>query len=486
MLMLATLFALLLIIVQIALATFVLVRAWRYRPTRLYTYLTVSIIIVIASTLVRDVAPDPEAAYPALAALVIGVSFYVTFLMQLLSALFVPQWWEGRRPIIWISLPYLSITALVSADLVLKLGIFIDGARFDDLYRLNYVMPAALGLILLSFFGQVVSLGILVVAFFTPRYRSARRLIVMLGLATIFSISLGFTAGQTFGFVARIVTLVQTLPVFVALAYLILGTRLFTPTRAALDMALQSLREAVAVIDQEDLVTFANPSVGALGIQSDQPFSVQLAAEQRAAIEPLMQGEGSETRLTYNNRQFDVSIAPVRDERGVRRGSLLLARDITERAERDAQLEAERARLAATVAQLEQSQHERASLSAAIRALSLPLIPVLPGVLILPLIGDFSAERISEFISVLLEGIERRRAHTVLIDLTGLPLLDWAGAQGLLSGINAASLLGARCILVGVSPEVAQALVALDLPLDELVTAANLEQAVLARVARRG
>jgi rsbT co-antagonist protein RsbR len=485
MLMLATLFALLLIVVQTALATFVLVRAWRYRPTRLYAYLTTSNIIVIASTLVRDVAPDPAAAYPALAILVIGVSFYITFLMQLLSALFVPQWWEGRRPIIWISLPYFIITALISTDLVLQLGIFTDGARFDDLYRLNYVMPAALGLIMLSFVGQIVSLGILAVAFFTPRHRSARGPIILLALATLFAISLGFTAGQTFGIVARIITLVQTLPVFAVLAYLILGTRLFTPTRAALDMALQSLSEAVAVIDQEGLVTFANPSVGALGIQYNQPLSAQLAVEQRVAIEQLIQGEGGELRLIYDERQFDVSIAPVHDERGVRLGSLLLARDITERAERDSQLEAERARLAATVAQLEQSQRERAGLSAAIRALSLPLIPVLPGVLILPLVGDFSAERISEFIGVLLEGIERRHAHTVLIDLTGLPLLDMTGAQGLLSGISAAALLGARCILVGVRPEVAEALVALGLPLNELATAATLEQAVLARIGRR-
>lgn len=86
---------------------------------------------------------------------------------------------------------------------------------------------------------------------------------------------------------------------------------------------------------------------------------------------------------------------------------------------------------------------------------------------------------------MLLEGIERRHAHTVLIDLTGLPLLDMAGAQGLLSGISAAALLGARCVLVGVRPEVAQALVALGLSLHELITAATLEQAVLTRVGRR-
>ena len=49
------------------------------------------------------------------------------------------------------------------------------------------------------------------------------------------------------------------------------------------------------------------------------------------------------------------------------------------------------------------------------------------------LIGDFDGARIEEFITVLMTGIERASAQLVLIDITDMPLLDTAGAAGLLA-----------------------------------------------------
>jgi len=117
-----------------------------------------------------------------------------------------------------------------------------------------------------------------------------------------------------------------------------------------------------------------------------------------------------------------------------------------------------------------------------VRSLSLPLIPVLPGVLVMPLIGEFNSARMQEFLEVLLQGIETRRASTVMLDITGLARLDAEGAQGLLTGMRAASLLGARCMLVGVQPEVAQALIATGITLSDVPTAATLEQAVVGQL----
>jgi anti-anti-sigma regulatory factor len=182
--------------------------------------------------------------------------------------------------------------------------------------------------------------------------------------------------------------------------------------------------------------------------------------------------------MALGARQIEFSVAPVADTRGRLQGTLLLGRDVTEVLERSAQLERERQRLAATVRELEDEQAERAQLAATVQELSLPLIPVLEGVLVLPLIGAFDSARIAEFTSVLLEGVERERARLVLIDITGMPLLDTHGAAGLLRGVRAAALIGARCVLVGVRPEIAQSLVSLGVPLAELAIAATLQQAV--------
>lgn len=481
--MLTTVFALVVLVIETALATFVAARAWSFRPSRLFVYLAAAIIAVIASTLVRDTAPTPEAAYPALAALVVGVAVYITLLLLLVSALFVPQWWEGRRPIIWICLPYVLITAALALEFVGRLGVVASGARFEEIYRLTYVQPAAGVLIGLSFLGQLVVIVILGVAYFNPRQRQFRGPILFLAAALIFSLALGALAGR-FSIVARLATLVQTIPVLVVLGYAILGTRLFTPTRAALDLALQALREAVAVADEAGAVTYANPSAAALGFQVGRPLTEQIGSGDGAAIAQLIDGDGGDLGMRLGERQLELAVTPVRDPRGARRGTLLLARDVTEIAQRSSQLERERGRLAAAVEQLETAQRQRESLAQEVRSLSLPMIPVLPGVLILPLVGDFSGERINDFITVLLEGIERRKAGTVLIDITGLSLLDTVGAHGLLSGVRAAALLGARCVLVGVRPEVAQSLVSLGLSLEEIVTAPTLEQAVTARIGR--
>jgi anti-anti-sigma regulatory factor len=113
-----------------------------------------------------------------------------------------------------------------------------------------------------------------------------------------------------------------------------------------------------------------------------------------------------------------------------------------------------------------------------VRGLSLPLIPVLDGVLVPPLIGAFHSARIAEFAQVLLDGIERSGARLVLLDMTGMPLIDQPAAAGLLRGMRAAALLGARCVLVGVRPEIAEELGALDAPLGAMHTAPTLQQAL--------
>jgi rsbT co-antagonist protein RsbR len=52
----------------------------------------------------------------------------------------------------------------------------------------------------------------------------------------------------------------------------------------------------------------------------------------------------------------------------------------------------------------------------------------------------------------------------------------------ILSGIKAASLLGARCVLAGIRPEIAQTLVALGIPMDDISTTSTLQQAIQSRV----
>jgi anti-anti-sigma regulatory factor/PAS domain-containing protein len=435
------------------------------------------------TSLVRAMVTDSAGAYAAGVVANLNLGALSMVFLLFFSALFVPQWWQGSRPIRWICIPHALVLVVLCIDLIGRAGLITNGQTLvDGEYRWNLVQPGA-WIVLVLF---TVSWGLLLVilAFAFVRERRTRPLIGLLFLAIAISSTIGLF-GSRLGLPERVDGLFQTALFLAALAYAVLRTRLFTPTRAALDLALQALREAVAVLDRDGEVVYANPQAAALGFGVGQPAAPALhgaGAEPSVVADLVAQAEQGTQRtlspMALGARQIEFSVAPVADTRGRLQGTLLLGRDVTEVLERSAQLERERQRLAATVRELEDEQAERAQLAATVQELSLPLIPVLEGVLVLPLIGAFDSARIAEFTSVLLEGVERERARLVLIDITGMPLLDTHGAAGLLRGVRAAALIGARCVLVGVRPEIAQSLVSLGVPLAELATAATLQQAV--------
>lgn len=487
--MLSSLLALAIIIFQTMLVTFITVRSRDRFASRIFIGFSIVLISMIGGVLLRDVASTPTAAYVSLGLSTVMLAYYFTLLLLLLSALFVPQWWEGpallQRPIFWISLPYFLIAIAISLDLLGGLGFVVNGIRFEDVYRLNYVHSTGQVLILLGAIGQLVLLAMVGFAFFDPRHRQVRPAIVLLALCFLFSFVMGALTPRL-GRTGNLITQIQIFPMVGALGYLVLGTGLFSPTRAALDMALGALREAIAVTDDSGAIVFANPSARRLGLQVNQPLDAYFGFH----VGEVLAGRASDDdRIAFGlrtaERYLEVVIVPIRDPRDEHQGALVLVRDVSEAARYQSLLETERARLAATLADLQDARQQEERLVATVRSLSLPLIPVLPGVLVMPLIGEFRGARMNEFLDALLQGIETRRASTVMLDITGVTRLDAEGAHGLMTGIRAAALLGARCVLVGVQPEVAQALIATGVTLSDVPTAATLEQAVVGQLARK-
>jgi len=131
-----------------------------------------------------------------------------------------------------------------------------------------------------------------------------------------------------------------------------------------------------------------------------------------------------------------------------------------------------------TLAELHAALSEREQLSTAVRALSSPVVPVLEGILVMPLIGVIDSERASILVASLLQAIEQHGAHMVIIDVTGVPLIDTQVARVLLDAIAGAQLLGAQTVVVGVRPELAQTIVGLGVDLSHVITRSDLQSAV--------
>ncbi len=113
--------------------------------------------------------------------------------------------------------------------------------------------------------------------------------------------------------------------------------------------------------------------------------------------------------------------------------------------------------------------------TAAIQELSAPLIPIYRGVLVLPLVGTIDSRRAATIMQTLLDGVARRGALVVLLDITGVPVVDTGVAHHLIQAARAVRLLGAEIVVVGISPESAQTIVQLGLDLSTLLTRADLQ-----------
>jgi rsbT co-antagonist protein RsbR len=121
---------------------------------------------------------------------------------------------------------------------------------------------------------------------------------------------------------------------------------------------------------------------------------------------------------------------------------------------------------------------ENAQQREVIRDLSVPVLPVTSTTLVMPLIGALDTARLQQAQEQALQAIERTAARRLVLDITGVPLVDSQVAQGLLGVVQAARLLGADAVLVGVRPEVAQTVVGLGLMLPGLRTYADLQTAL--------
>lgn len=112
-----------------------------------------------------------------------------------------------------------------------------------------------------------------------------------------------------------------------------------------------------------------------------------------------------------------------------------------------------------------------------ITELSSPILQVGRGVLAMPLMGTFAADRAARMTAELLTAVTDLRARTVILDLTGLQDIDAQTMELLLRTNSAVALLGCRCILCGISPKTAKLIVGLG-KTSPLKTVATLQDAL--------
>jgi len=192
-------------------------------------------------------------------------------------------------------------------------------------------------------------------------------------------------------------------------------------------------------------------------------------------------------RVRKDGSQFwaNVIVTALRDESGKLLGFAKITRDLSERkqmeealrrarAESEKKVEERTADLTKANEAIQAELAARKQAEAAIRALSTPVLPVRDQLLILPIIGIIDSQRALQLTEQLLNSIRSYRAKAVVMDITGVPIVDSKVANHLLQTVEASRLMGASVIVTGLSPEISQILVRIGVDLSRLKTMCDL------------
>lgn len=103
-----------------------------------------------------------------------------------------------------------------------------------------------------------------------------------------------------------------------------------------------------------------------------------------------------------------------------------------------------------------------------------PVVKVWDRILMVPLIGILDSERTQLVMDKMLTAIELTQSKVVILDITGIPTVDTLVARHLMSTAMAVKLMGAECIVTGISARIAQTVVQMGIDLKGVNTKGTL------------
>jgi rsbT co-antagonist protein RsbR len=141
-------------------------------------------------------------------------------------------------------------------------------------------------------------------------------------------------------------------------------------------------------------------------------------------------------------------------------------------------LQSERQRTQAYQTELEEKLATIEQQRAAIRELSTPIIEVWDGIVCLTVVGIVDSVRSAQMTEELLRVINDKRTQYAILDITGIDVMDTKTVDHFVRMVKAVRLLGAECVLTGVSPNIASTMVDMGVDLTEVRTLRSLREAL--------
>lgn len=130
-------------------------------------------------------------------------------------------------------------------------------------------------------------------------------------------------------------------------------------------------------------------------------------------------------------------------------------------------------------ANLNQSEIHLQAQKEMITELSAPVIKLSTNIALLPLVGEIDTHRAQVIFTQTMEQCVQLQVHSLLIDLSGVPIVDTMVANQLFSLIEGLNLIGVKASLSGVRPEIAQTSVQLGIDFRSIPIYSSIERALV-------
>jgi rsbT co-antagonist protein RsbR len=239
-----------------------------------------------------------------------------------------------------------------------------------------------------------------------------------------------------------------------------------------------SLGELVFTIDTHGQITSYHVPADQFGSRAESAivgrhvrdtFSGEVADAILLAAGEVLAGSPSNT-VSYErehgaeHRTYSTKLSPLYDAQGAVVGVTALERDITERVRIELELNEK-----LTVIEKQQQS---------IRELSSPILQVWEGIIAVPIVGIVDSQRAANITENLLQAVVDQQARYVILDLTGVDVVDTSTADHFGKITRGVTLLGAECLVCGIRPAVAQAIASLNVWSEQVRTFATMQSAL--------
>lgn len=237
-----------------------------------------------------------------------------------------------------------------------------------------------------------------------------------------------------------------------------------------LRLILESLPVVMWVLDAQGVfLHFEGQGVVRMGLSEGQfvgqnYYELFAAHESGESVKQALAGKTTHSTLPFAGKDWDTWCFPIPGPDGRTKLIVFISMDVSESRRKEHELRD----------QLELIERQQR----VIQALSTPIIEVWDRVLTLPLFGVLDSRRSAEVMDSLLTRVSATGALFAILDLTSVEGMDSVTANHLLRLIHALRLLGAEGIITGIKPEVARAMVGLEMSLAGIVTLATLRDAL--------